>query len=391
MEEIPGEMGIVLWQALRDVTLWASCPADGLDRLFAPGAERNRLGPAVAASTDRELEPPLQTLVALVREPERVPPQRVALACMQICQWADEHGALATALAFAESAAGAAPGDGGMACAAGRLARRRGDYARAETWYLRAVTLARQSGDWAPYVDALIGLGRIKLQRGGLRRAARRYGRALRAARRHGLRGLEGQTLHELFVVATEGGDFAEAEQYAREALHAYGAGHAKLPHLAHDLAHTWVLRGHFSRALPIFDALLPHLAQPRERLYTLADIARAAGGAGLRDRYHQAWEETWRLARNPARAEDAAPAVLDLAHGALGLGEWEMAEEAARYALHVATLRGEGLVRTTAEALLESVAAGRQAGAPEPTPEPAADDSLVEEFIRGLGACAVP
>ena len=88
----------------------------------------------------------------------------------------------------------------------GRLARRRAEYARAETWYRRSIALGRQSGDWATYSMAFGGLGNLYMQRGKLSTARRFHLRALRAARRHSMRGLHGSALHDLAVLASEAG-----------------------------------------------------------------------------------------------------------------------------------------------------------------------------------------
>ena len=42
LAEIPGAAGLLLWQTLRDVLLWAATPPEARDGLFAPGAAARR-------------------------------------------------------------------------------------------------------------------------------------------------------------------------------------------------------------------------------------------------------------------------------------------------------------------------------------------------------------
>ncbi len=355
LDDNPGELGIILWQSLRDTTLWATTPPDVRGELFAPGAEANRLSGMLAARVPRDVEEPVGTLARMVGRAGTTREEVVALACRRIAQWADERNLLATALAFTQAAAIVAPGDAGAAHAVGLLARRRAEYGRAETWFRRTIALARQSGDWSSYARAFLGMGNLYVQRGNFPAARRLHIRALKAARRNSLHEIEGMALHDLFGIAVEGGRGREAEELARAAFRAYGYSHPRLPYLAHDVAYFWTLQGYFSRALPVFRSLLPHHTLASELLIVWADIARAAGGAGDTDAFHEAWDEAHALMHAPDVEETAARAVLDLAQGALSIGAWERAIEAARHALEIATRRNEARIRLTAEAVLEA------------------------------------
>ncbi|HEX2093535.1 MAG TPA: tetratricopeptide repeat protein, partial [Longimicrobiaceae bacterium] len=391
LEEVSGPLGLLLWQSLRDAMLWAATPASYRARLFTSGAAQAR-----RASTPSDVEPqlrePLETLRAMVESSGSVSTDEVAHACRKIAQWAEERAAMSTALAFSEAAASAAPGHAGMAFAAGRVARRVAEYARAETWFLRAILMGRQSGDWNSYATAFIGLGRIHLQRGAYPRARKYFTRSMRASRRHGLRGVEGQALHYLFVVSAETGNVAEAECWAQEAYTVHGPGHPELPRLAHDLAHFWLLKGCFARALVVFRALLPHFARPSERIAVLANIARSAGGAGERRSFEDAWIAAWELAERPEAQEGAARSMLDLAYGATHLGNRARTEEAARRALEIASGREESKVRLEAEMILEAAHAGEETRPPAPADAGAEDtargDALAAEIAEGLRAC---
>lgn len=295
LEEIPGKLGLLLWQSVRDVTLWAGTPAEAREGLFTPGAERERRAALQTAAVDPALEPALARVAEILGRPNATTGELMARACHRVAEWADERDLTATAIAFVQAAALAAPLDADTACTLARLARRRAEHARAETWFRRAIALARQSGDWSAYSLAFLGLGNLYVLRGSFPVARRFYVRALRAARRHSLHALAGMTFHDLFVLAVASGRPHEAERAAREAHREYGRDHPRLRALAHDVACFWMEQGHPARALSVFRALLPRVTRPAERLVALANLA----GAG---------EE----AERAVRAEDPAAREAD-------------------------------------------------------------------------------
>lgn len=383
---------MVLWQALRDVVLWAAIPAAEREGLFAEGADRHRMAAVLAAELDEGMERPLSVLASLAGNPERAHGEQVALACRKLSQWADGRGALATALAFAQAAAHAAPGDAEAAYVVARFARRRAESARAESWFRLAITLGRQSGDWNTYALSFVGLGNLYMQRGNLPAARRFQIRAIRAAKRHSLHTVRGMALHDLACVAAERGESAEADRHARAALEAYGEQNPRLRALAHDVAVFWMEQGQFRRALPVFQALLPHFSDPANRLLILSSLARAAGGAQDAVAFNGAWGQSLPLAEDLKAEETVARSLLTFAHGAVSLGDWERAEEVAARALKIATEREEAKVQFTAESLLDSI--GRQqstvvgVGADESTTSVEGDD-LASHFVRCLNEAA--
>lgn len=386
LEELSGTLGFALWQSFRDVQLWTSTPERERVRLFAPGAVASR-----ATTPAREIRVPLGVLLDMVKEPAGAQEEAVGGACAEISRWAEERGAIASALAFAEAAAGASPQDAALAYAAGRLARRRGEYARAESWFLRAAGLGRRSGDWESYAIAWVGMGKLQLLRGSLHRARRVLLRALRVARRNRFRGIEGMALHNLVLVATESGDLAGAEAWASEAVRTYGPGHAEIARIAHDLAHIWNLQGLFGRAQAVFQALLPHFTDPADRLFVLSNLVRSAGGAGDRGVFRDAWAEAWTLAESPHAQDGVSRAMLDLARGAASAGENEFAAQAAGRAAALAAGRDEAGVRAEADALLESLdTAAVSPGVPDGAAAgDDAGDRLAAEIIASLNARA--
>ena len=388
LEEVQGRLGLVLWQSVRDVSLWASAPEDRRSELFTGGAEERRRAAIRAEAAEPVLETSLLEVSELLGNPHSLNGELTARACLQVAQWADDRGSTATALAFAQSAAFAAPFDAATAYTVARLARRRAEHARAESWFRRTVALARQSGDWSAYSLAFLGLGNLYMQRGNYPAARRFYVRALRAARRHALHSAAGMTYHDLFVLATLTGRVDEAERFARGAYDEYGSDHPRLPALAHDVGFFWMEQGYHARALPIFRALLPHLPRSAERPVVLANIARAAGAVGDRALFDDAWIQVREGVDDGEAREGAAEALVELARGAASLADWERAEAAAARALEVAVERGEAKARLSAETVLESVR-GRTATEASPAPgrEAAANeaDALAAELVRSL------
>jgi tetratricopeptide (TPR) repeat protein len=387
--EAEGAWGIAAWQSLRDVTLWAMTPPEARAELFAGDAAERRLAVLRESAPAAALAEGLTGVLAVVHDPVGADPEAVARACGRVAEWAEARGARATALAFVQARALVLPDDPAAAYAVGIAARRAAEYGRAETWRRRAVMLARQQGDWQLYSLAFVGLGNLNLQRGNFPVARKLHLRARRTARRYGHRPTEGMALHDLFVIAKSTGQLAEADAFAASALRAYGPTHPRLPALAHDVAYAWLEQGYFARALPVFEAVLPRFAQPSERVRVLADIGRAAAGIDRADLFDRAWQQTTKLAARRDAAEGAAQAMLDLAHGAAMLGEWERAEEAAVRALEIATSRGQGKIRLTAESVLESVRRGRTVAPAAPPAAPASTraDELAHAFVACLSA----
>ena len=388
LDDVPGELGLVLWQSLRDALLWSDADPATRGGLFAPGAEPARVAALMAAGVPDEIEQPLSAIAALLGSPAATREESVALACRRISQWADASGRLATALAFAQAAALVTPGDSAAAYTVGRLARRRAEYARAESWYRRTIALARQSGDWPTYAQAFVGLGNLYAQRGNFPAAKRFYVRALRAAGRNSLHEIEGMALHEMFGISIEMGAVRDAERLAREAFEKLHPGHARIPILAHDVAYFWITQGHFARAQRVYESLLPYFPDPAARLSLLGNLARAAGGAGDAGAYLRAWDEARVLLGSRDTEETAARALLELAHGAASLRRWDQAEDAARQALELSTRRQEAKVRLTAESLLEAVRRHSLIPTEAPSLEREvveAADALAADFVHSL------
>ncbi|HEX8906037.1 MAG TPA: tetratricopeptide repeat protein, partial [Longimicrobiaceae bacterium] len=289
-----------------------------------------------------------------------------------VSRWAEDHGLPRTALAFAQSAALATPDRPGPALAVAQLARRNAEYRRAETWFRRALGLARRNGDARHYALASLGLGTLHRQRGDHRAARSWYSRALRISRRRSLWDVRPLAMHDLFCIAAAAGDAEEAESWAQRAFKAYGRRHPKLVSLAHDVARFWLVCGRYDQALRVFRAVLAHTRRTAERRVVASSMARAA--AGLRDRltFAAMWSEVWRLVDEFEDNEAVPQALIALAEGAAILGDPDRGQIAASQALRIAILREETEQRRAAERVLLSLRKVRIRVSNATPPEPA-------------------
>lgn len=199
--------------------------------------------------------------------------------------------------------------------------------------------------------------------------------------------------LHDLFTVSAEVRDVAAAERYAQQAFRVYDCDDPRLPALAHDVAGFWLLQGYYTRSLSVFQAVFPLIQDPTIRMLVLSNIARAAGGAGERKIYLDAWLNIWRIVDRNPKTDRVCSALLNLAYGAASLDDRERVELAAAETLKFAAERQEAGIQAEAEALL-AVVRNRQFMAPriQPLTDPelvSAAEALAEDFIRALTACA--
>ena len=389
LREIGGEVGVLLWQAYRNVMFWTSVEKGERAELFSPNAGEKREAELADARLPEELRGPLATVGKMLADPDGMAGDAVADACTEIARWAETEGHLNTALSYTQAASVAAQRNARLALAVGQLARRRGDLARAETWFRHTIMVGRQVGDWDSYSRAYIALGNMLIARGNLPAAHRMHIKALRAARRKGLQQIQGMALHDLFVIADEMGRDEQAEEYARQAFRAYGPGHPSQPALAHDIAYFWMQRGHFAHAFEIFQKLEPHATEPRIRLLLTANVARAAAGVGNKDAFRKAWTQVYRMVKDPELHGSVSNALYEVAVGAASLGEWDRAEQAAQEANEIAARLGQGKVRFHVEALLDSIKSGRATDAQTSVSRKpqARTDTLAADLLRTLSS----
>ena len=125
LREVGGEVGILLWQAYRNVMFWAAADQGERGRLFSADAGRKRREELAEARIPEELAGPLSAFGEMLTAPDSTSGEAVAQACTGIARWAEEQGHLNTALAYTQAASVAAPRNGRLSLAVGKLARRR--------------------------------------------------------------------------------------------------------------------------------------------------------------------------------------------------------------------------------------------------------------------------
>jgi tetratricopeptide (TPR) repeat protein len=261
------------------------------------------------------------------------------------------------------------------------------EYPRATSWFDYALYLARKTGDWQAYAEALAGLGNMYYHLGNFPRARQYHARCLRVARRNRLHEMVGAAHHNLFAIEMDAGNFALAESHAAKAFRAYPPSSRCMPRLARDLSMGLTVMGYFSRALPLALEALNHFTVPVDCAVVWAEIARAAGGSGDANIFEEAWAAAWVLVSEGLTDPFSAGILLDLAKGAASLGERSRAARAAQKALEIAEKRNEGRTILEAEALLGSL--HLQSTAPADVPsvpdESTPDDELTSDLIRVL------
>lgn len=303
--------------------------------------------------------------------------------CKDVSEWAGGEGFVVVEREYAELLYHLAPYNADSALFAGRACRRAGAFDRAEQWYKHALGLARKHSDHSAYVLALIRRGVLAEQRGRREEAYRLHIRAWKGAKRHKIRKLGAYAQHELLVLGVYTEPFEVAQAHARLGLRLYGRFDERFPQLAHDTAFLWAWHSYFSAALPVFEAVMPFITRPTERIQVIANIGRAAAAVGDADRFFQAWEEV--NEHKETAAEYRATALLNLGYGARTLRRVALGRELASEALHIASLRGEKVVAEHAQALIQSMsAAGTISGDHDQSPTAEMRD-MVERLIGRL------
>jgi len=390
LDEHEGMVGQLLWESYRNVGDWAIRPRKKrFASMFEAAAVERRNRQLAAEWMEPELRAPLEVIRDMMAEPRRTDARVVARACRRLSAWAGERGAPMTQFYFAAAAGLCVTEDAQQAYHAGCLARDLARWDAAEVWLEHAMETARRRREREAQVMAVLGMGNMYYRQGLYQKARDAYGAGLLLARKHGLAEIEGRSLHDLFVVAVEMGEYARAEALAQHAVKAYGPAHHGLPGLAHDVAYFWLTQRDAARALPVLTALLPHLRQPAHRLHALASTCRAAGLCGEREVFERARLEIWALREQPELRSRLAPALLELALGAAALGEWVQAENAASSALHLAEQRGEIDVIGRAGALLEALGRGAVPEECVPAASAGSADELVHDLVNALTAGA--
>lgn len=377
LRERVGPVGVALWQAARDVRLWAAMAPPARQGLFR-AANGAVLRAAIFEVPD--LERSLERLGALVRFPHLAQAHEIAAAAAEVALWAEEGQLLRTALEFAEAAALADFRSSSAASLAGRLARRVGDNNRAAAWYRRAIALAR--GDHDSYIRAQLGYGGVMFQVGNYPAATLAFRRASRLAVKFGRRGPAAQANHDLLTIACDTGSYEEGAAAAVKALERYPVRHPRVAHLAHDYGYLLVRNRYFAAALPLLQRVL-ELVKPHERVVVWGTIARSAGAVGDRELFERARGEV--LGGVAQSEEFAAQALVHVAAGAQSLGNWELAAGLAADAGEIARRRGNGRPDRESRIVLAQVATRSRGDRDLARAAPVAIQLTVGLFLRRL------
>ena len=383
LHELPMSTGLLLWRALRDVMLWVAEP-DRRSEAFDPILGRGLPGTVGTLGLPIELSAAITILNGLNAAPIAIPEDEVAQACLALAGWAREARHRATELAYTQAAALLRPRDPALAHRVARLARDRSEYPRAETWYRKAIQLARRS-DWDEYTLAYIGLANLYISVGNYPAARELSNLALRTSLRRGLKPYAGMAAHALFIIAAEGGNSREATDYAQLAFRHYGTGHPRTVPLAQDVATFWLNQGFFSRALPVLEALLPHVLDPDVRVIGLANAARAAAGVKARPQYAQYRQGALRELQQCNSDVRTADVLLAIAQAGALIGEVDHAEKAVVRVIEIASQRNLAQLLLQAESLRASIAsdtANKRTLAAESIPTRQSATRLAEQLI---------
>jgi hypothetical protein len=320
LHEFDGELGLLLWYVMRDVTLWASTPESERRRLFGrcstvrPAA----LGPGVPD----DLRASLLNLSALLALPQGdSDAELLALACLEVMAWARRRKASGTALAFAQAGALAAPGFSEAALQTAVCAREAGETARAETWGRRALAVARRERNAAAHATANVLLGELYREAGQNARARHALLLGLRMSRRTLSPLARRDAAYGLFRLALESGDTAAAGRMARIAERHCGREHAGSAKVLLELARFWTDQGQPDRVQAALRRLTFHLGEVTHTgaLAVAALSARLKAETGHPRRSAVAEQRAWGLLAHEATPDQAAyAAALDLAHAAV-------------------------------------------------------------------------
>lgn len=369
LDEVGGELGLLLWHTSRDVLLWAAAGPEQREHLFAPGslAVQDTL---IASATDSRLHQAIHHLTGLLRSSEDEGLE-VTERCEAVSEWAVDSGLERTAIAFAVAAAAVNPADPARYVRAGRLMARYHRRTAAETWLRRGISLARRAKTWKSYAEAWLELGRLDELRGDMEAAGRGFKRAAAVSRRKGLRSVRAHAYHGLLRAAAMLGEYEAAKRHADKALRLF-ADHREHTHVVHDLA-AMMLRedpqANARECSSMLRTIVPLRRCGVDRISSLTLLVRAAGYARDAGVLSDAWfdavraierlddsREAARLLLDLARAGSEAPGidavrVADIARRAFNMaarvGDRSIAQEADSFRQELWRLQGEDEVHT--------------------------------------------
>ncbi|MBB4635645.1 tetratricopeptide repeat protein [Longimicrobium terrae] len=356
IQVIDGELGVVLWNALRSIYEWVKPTPGESERLHLFGgpsaASRQRVLAAVGEAP--HLAQALQTVSLLREDPGAAGPESIGEACAQISAWAEERSLLEVAGHFAEAGAYADPENPARANAAGRLCRRLGLPERSGAWFRRGRYASHRTKNRAERIRALLGYGALMRSLGRYEEAEAHYLLAAKLAERTRRRKQAAEAHHDLLSIAILLDDLETAEAHVWEALRLYPSRHPYLPVLGHDWAFALILRRFYSHAIPLVELALSRVRVPEFRTLMFSTLARAAAGARQAELHGSAEAQ---VLQHVSRFPEYAPAALvNLAQAAWLFNAWDRAEEFARRGLEAAQAHSDERYQKDALDLLKNL-----------------------------------
>lgn len=319
LHENEGDVGVLLWQSFRDVSLWAQTPPEKRGQLFGPAAATRRRESMSRLSLDRPLEVWLAVLSAVLEHPDRASSPCVAVACIEVSRLAARAGQPRTSLSFAVAAAQVLPYHPVAALEVGTAALRAHRLVTAEIWARRAVALARRHGDWRAYSEAMLDLGTLANLRAEASRARTYYVKALKVGRRKGLTDVRAAAYFGLFRTAIEYGPLDRAERYAREVVRLLGRKKAESAPVYVDLAALRIAEGQLAEASRLLDWLLNLPSTPApSQARALALVSRVAALTGDRAGFLRAYTDSMAPLEHVGDPISRGKIVLELVRSAL-------------------------------------------------------------------------
>ena len=178
LAEMPAPANLFLWVLLRDIGVWAAA---------RPGQRLHLFGGVVlrvaASSVPRHMRGDIREVARMLR---RNSVGAGASACRRLASTI-AITAPRTGLAFARAAALLEPESARAAREVGLHSREMGQVGVAESWFRRAVALARRAGDWSTHATALADLAETLEALHDDATAGRAFATVLSTCRRHAL------------------------------------------------------------------------------------------------------------------------------------------------------------------------------------------------------------
>jgi len=281
LAENAGDFGLLLWRTARDVVLWATTPIANRSDLFADASAGVRLARLATTPTPIDIGAAVDTINGMLTLGSRGDAQVTTVCCLSIASWARRNGLVHTSVAFAQAGAQASPFSADAALATGITVVAAKQPTRADSWFRRAIDLARRERNAAVYATALLERALLVESINEAALAERLYRKAYRAAQRAADRHVRARSAHGVFRLAQRRGDDATARAFALIAVRTCSHMTPGQPDLLYDVGEFWIESGNARLA----NAALAHLwairstasGEPGKQLLVAALTARVS------------------------------------------------------------------------------------------------------------------